>query len=307
MTKRWNFQKNARANRFLMRWEFLFLLLALAPALTSALTPLTLAAASFARESLHAAFNMLALHEASSGDPTWLKQTVMRAMLKQHNDYLAEFAEWRGLFARHSEDLAALVKSFPGAENLPEEELRRIFMQTPRALADRHAAGVFEPWTSRWAGLWSNGVPQYHVWDSTRFVHGQWIQAVSLSEYEFVPPERLDASVRRRRADAAINVFTRDHGVTGWVSKYQHGRLEMPHVGYVINDSTLLWICQKKDPARIFARESRWFVFLETVTISSTPVEYRIYGQPILITDDCYAEAAERNLHRGTYHAVTSR
>ncbi|NUO79511.1 hypothetical protein HUU05_05495 [candidate division KSB1 bacterium] len=257
---------------------------------------------------MHAVFHILELHEASSGgDPTWLKQTVMRTMLKKHKDYLAEFTAWRSLFARHSEDLATLVKSFPGAENLPEEELRRIFMQTPRGLADRHAAGVFEPWTSRWAGLWSNGVPQYHVWDSTRFVHGQWIQAVSLSEYEFVSPERLDESVRRRRADAAINVFTRDHGVTGWVSKYQHGRWEMPHVGYVINDSTLLWIYQRKDPARIFARENRWFVFLETVTISSAPAEYRIYGQSILITDDCYAEAAERDLHRGTYYAVASR
>jgi hypothetical protein len=73
------------------------------------------------------------------------------------------------------------------------------------------------------------------------------------------------------------------------------------------NDSTLLWICQIKNPERLFARENCWFVFWETVTVSSAPAEYRIYGQSILMTDDFYADAGERDLHRGTYYAVASR
>jgi hypothetical protein len=165
-------------------------------------------------------------------------------MLRKHNDYLAEFAQWRGLFARHAEELAALVETFPGAENLSAEKLRRIIAQAPADFSGRHAAEIFQPWTNRWAGLWSNGAPQYHV---------------------------------------------------------------MPHIGYVINDSKLLWICQIKTPERLFTRENCWFVFLETVTVSSAPAEYRIYGQSILMTDDFYADAGGRDLHRGTYYAVASR
>ncbi len=306
MTQRLNPESITSKRRFRLPLGIFLIVLALA--LISVLSPITLAAAGFARQSLLAVFRIITLSKASGrNNPAWLEQAAIRAMLQKHNAYLAEFAQWRSLFARHAEELAALVKTFPGAEDLSAEELHRLIVQPPADLAGRRAAEIFQPWTNRWAGLWSNGAPQYHVWDSARFVNGQWIQPVSLSEFEFVEPEYLDDDVRQRRADAAINVYARSHGVTGWVSKYQQGRFEMPHIGYVINDSTLLWICQIKNPERLFTRESCWFVFLETVTISSAPAEYRIYGQSILITDDFYAEAGEQDLHRGTYYAVASR
>jgi hypothetical protein len=306
MTKRLNPESITPRRGFRLRLGIL--LIALTPIVSSVLSPISLAAAGFARQSLLAVCRIIKLNKTSGRhSAAWLEQAAMRAMLEKHNDYLAEFAQWRRLFARHAEELAALVKTFPGGENLSAAELRRIIAQAPADLSGRHAAEIFLPWTNRWAGLWSNGAPQHHVWDSTRFVNGQWIQPVSMSEYEFVDPGHLDESVRQRRADAAMNVYARGHGVTGWVSKYQHGRFEMPHIGYVINASTLLWICQIKTPERLFARENCWFVFLETVNFSSAPAEYRIYGQSILITDDFYAEAGERDSHRGTYYAVASR
>ncbi len=283
-------------------------MVALAPVLMAVLSPIALAAAGLARQSLFAVCQIMKLEQAHTPErPAWLEQTAMRAMLDMHNNYSAEFAQWRDLFARHAEELAALVKAFPGAEDLSEAEMRQLLVQAPESFRGRKESGIFQPWTNRWAGFWSNGVPQYHVWDSTRFIDGQWIQPVTLSEFEFVAPVHLDESVRRRRADAAINVCSRGHGVTGWVSRYQRGRFEMPHLGYVINDSTLLWICQIKDPTRLFTRENCWFVFLETIAASSAPAEYRIYGQPILITDEIYADAGARDLHRGTYYAVAAK
>jgi hypothetical protein len=306
MTKRLNFKKIARSSGFHLRVEFL--LVALALMLISVLSPITLLAADLACQSLFAVFQIFKLNKTpGQGKHARLEQAAMRALLEKHNDYLAEFARWRGLFARQADKLAALIKTFPGGENLSVEELRRIIMQAPEGWSGEKAPQIFQPWTNRWTGLWSNGAPQYHVWDSTRFVNGQWIQPVSLSEFEYVEPGRLEECSRERRADVAINVYTHGHGVTGWVSKYQHGRLELPHVGYVINDSTLLWICQIKSPERLFMRENCWFVFLETVTVSSAPAEDRIYGQPVLIGDDFHAEAGERDLHRGTYYAVAPR
>ncbi len=153
------------------------LLIALAPILISVLSPITLAAAGFARQSLLAVFRIIKPNKASGqSGPAWLEQAAIRAMFRKHNDYLAEFAQWRGLFARRAKELATLVKTFPGGEDLSDEELRRIIVQAHADLSGRHAAEIFQPWTNCWAGLWSNGAPQYHVWDSTRFVDGQWMK-----------------------------------------------------------------------------------------------------------------------------------
>jgi hypothetical protein len=162
---------------------------------------------------------------------------------------------------------------------------------------------VFKPWLNQWSGLWSNGMPQFHVWDSTRFVEGQWIQPVSLSQTRFVKSCCVEEMRRSRQADIAINVFSREHGITGWVSKGQHGRQELPHIGYVLNDTTLLWICQFKDPANLLAHDTRWFVFLETVEASAHPAAYRIYGQPVTMTDKLSADSSEKDRHYATYYS----
>ena len=204
--------------------------LALALMVMAVLPPIAPAAAGLARQSLFAICQILKRNEAcTSSRPTGIESKTIRAMLARHNRYVAEFARWRGLFARHAAALAALVKTFPGSEDLSEAHLRRLIAQTPGSYGDENESRIFQPWTNRWAGWWSNGAPQYHVRDTTRCLDGQRIQPVSLSEYGFVAPAHLDASVRRSRADAALNVFTRGHGVTGWVSRYQHGRVEMPH------------------------------------------------------------------------------
>ncbi len=234
----------------------------------------------------------------------WFENPTFIRMIETHNQYAAEFARWRRLFAGHAAELAHLLKTFPGSENLREDDLRRIIVDSEAKCDSLSQRDVFKPWTNRWSGRWSNGRPQYHIWDSTRFVNGQWIQPVSLSETGFATACRVEEMLQNRRTDVAINVFSRENGITGWVSKRQHGRLELPHIGYLVNDTTLIWICQIKDPENLFAPDSRWFVFLETVQNSSTPAVYKIYGQPFAMTEKFFVDSNEQGKHFGTYHAT---
>jgi hypothetical protein len=234
----------------------------------------------------------------------WFENPAFIRMIETHNQYTAEFARWRRLFAEHAAELAHLLKTFPGSENLRENDLRRIIASPEAKYDSRSQRDVFNPWTNRWSGRWSNGRPQYHIWDSTRFIDGQWIQPVSLSETGFARASCVEEMLQNRRTDVAINVFSRENGITGWVSKRQHERLELPHLGYQVNDTTLIWICQIKDPENLFAPDSRWFVFLETVQNSSTPAVYKIYGQSFVMTDKFFVDANEPGKHFGIYHAT---
>ncbi|MCI0691876.1 hypothetical protein L0337_07690 [candidate division KSB1 bacterium] len=234
----------------------------------------------------------------------WFENPAFIRMIETHNQYATEFARWRRLFAEHAAELAHLLKTFPGSENLREDDLRRIIAGSETSCDSLSQRGVFNPWTNRWSGRWSNGRLQYHIWDSTRFIDGQWIQPVSLSETGFAKACCVEEMLQNRRTDVAINVFSHENGITGWVSKRQRGRLELPHIGYLVNDTTLIWTCQIKDPENLFAPDSRWFVFLETVQNSSTPAVYKIYGQPFELTDNLLVNSNEQDKHFGTYHAT---
>lgn len=236
----------------------------------------------------------------------WFRETAFVRMIETHDRYLPELVKWRRLFARHATELAGLVKTFPGSEDLSEVHLRQIISH-PEAMYDSLAnKDVFAPWTNRWSGRWSNGSPQHHIWDSTRFVNERWIQPVTLSETEFVDYCRVGEMLQSHKTDVAINVFTRDGGITGWVSKRQHGRVELPHIGYLVNATTLIWICQIKEPEKLFAPDNRWFVFLETIHGSNDSTEYRIYGQPLVITDKISVDSSEPGKHHGTYYSANS-
>jgi len=277
-----------------------------APILLSFIHPLAQPVAAVATRRLSKFYRVLSAPRAQQRiDPAWLKQRALQDIIAKHESYRAEFRRWRRLFARHAEELAALLKTFPGAENLQEIEVRQTLAQMQQELPAGKESEVFGPWTNHWMGMWSNGMTQYHIWDSTRLVDGRWLQPVTLSEFEFIAPDRLDAMVAQRRADAALNVYSRESGVTGWVSKYQHGRFEIPHIGYALNDSSLIWICQVKTPAHLFAPESCWFVFFETVSTASSPAEYNIYGRSILINNDSCTSAGLHERHNGTYFAAS--
>lgn len=226
-------------------------------------------------------------------------------ILRLHNRHVDEFKRWRHLFAHHADELARMISDFPIARDVDEEEILLALTRPLSHCAPLSGRDIFAPWTNTWSGLWCNAVRQYHVWDSTRYVDGQWVQPVTLSETEFVQLQQVREKQRQGRADVAINVFSREHGITGWVSKYQKRRVEMPHVGYRINDTTLVWICQIKSPEELFAPENSWLVFLEITEPGTEPSVYRIYGQTIKIDAGGVLTRRFGMPHFGTYYART--
>jgi hypothetical protein len=228
------------------------------------------------------------------------------AMLARHNLFKPEFALWRERVAQHADTLAQLVKRFPNGTHLNAERLRRVFANPRDSIRRIAGQDVFAPWTNRWSGTWSNGVQQYHVWWVAYFSDGQWIQPVSLSEYGFTGFHRVEENLQSGLVDIAINVFSYETGITGWVSKWQDKRVEMPHIGYRIDATTLVWFCQIKSPEQLFTVDNRWFVFLETVDRRTNPQEYRIYGVPLTFEETITVTTEQMGKHYGTYYSFTN-
>jgi hypothetical protein len=242
----------------------------------------------------------------ASDSMSWFGNPAMRQVLEKHDHFLPALKEWRRMWGQHAGALAQLVKTFPGSENLRESVLRDI-ISDPAGLYDTLVNhDVFEPWTKHWSGAWSNGRMQYHIWNLTVIVGGRWIQPVTLSETAFVDYCSIDTMMQRNETDIAINVFSAADGITGWVSKRQHGRIELPHIGYLVNDTTLLWICREQKSEQSNTGHTPWYIFLETVRGSGDSAEYMIYGQPAVIEDSLSADEHEQGKHHGTYHASVS-
>lgn len=233
-----------------------------------------------------------------------LHSEPFQQMLRRHRLFEPEFARWRLLFAGYAGDLARLIVSFPGTEHLNESRLHAVFANPAETRDSLATIDVFGPWTARWFGIWSNGTPQYHIWDTTRQVDGRCIQPVSLSESTFTDFNSIEAGVQQGLVDIAVNIFDQRNGITGWVSKYQHGRQEIPHIGYLVEPSTLVWICQIKKPGALFEREKTWCIFFEYVDTTATPAAYRIYGQPFVISEELTVVAEDAGKHQGTYFAI---
>ena len=222
-------------------------------------------------------------------------------VIKLHNQHLGKLQNLRRLISRHSEELARLIKTFPGTETLDKDVIRDTFALGigPREpVADGE---IFKPWAQRWSGTWSNGTPQFHVWDRTQYWNGQWIQAVTQSEIEFSVSGNVEAMFLRNQVDLGINVYTAETGITGWVSKRQHGRLELPHIGYLVDARTLVWITQPQDPDHLFQGDPTWFVFLETVDSRTDAKRYSIYGHMVVIESGLRWDAERRGQHCGNY------
>jgi hypothetical protein len=224
-------------------------------------------------------------------------------MIDVHDQYQEEFARWRKLFATHAKKVAGLIKAFPGSANINETRLTKIIASYEDHPDLDKTGDVFAPWTNRWSGEWSNGTQQYHIWEPTIMFGDKMIQPVTLSENMFINRYSVSKMAENGKTDIAINVFSRKYGITGWVSKHQHGRYELPHIGYLINETTLLWITQIKEPGNLANNGNRWFIFLETVNGRENPTGYHIYGQPVIINDELIVETGQRDKHHGIYYA----
>ena len=233
----------------------------------------------------------------------YFQDRLLGDVINLHNQHLQELENWRRLFAQYADELAHFVKTFPGAEALDEDILRDTF--AARTGLREHVTGgeVFQPWAHRWSGMWSNGSSQYHIWDQTQYWNGRWIQAVTQSEAGFTDGSNLEAMFARNQVDLGINVYTAETGITGWVSKRQHGRLEVPHIGYLVDATTLIWICQQNEPDRLFQKDSTWFIYLEKVDSLTNAQRYTIYGHPFVIDGTVRWQAQQRGQHCGIYQA----
>lgn len=237
------------------------------------------------------------------GSHDYLESGAFASVLDAHNAFLSQIAGWRRSLALYAAPLAELVKTFPGTEHLAEEDVRAI-LRSRLGLPHEHTEeDVFKPWTNRWAGRWGNGTSQYHIWDQTRRWQGQWIQPVVQSEVAFPDEGRLEAMLMSSNVDLAINVYSEQHGITGWVSKRQHGRLEIPCLGYLLESTALFWVCNLSGTIPDDIENSVWFTYLETVDASRAPHDYHVHGQSIELNGGVDWDITARAAHTGHYRA----
>jgi|GEM_PF-1999748 len=218
-----------------------------------------------------------------------------------HNDLLPQLAEARTVLATHAEELAQLVKSLPGADLLSESSILDRIRYWKEKGGSVSGATVFQPWMNRWQGVWSNGSPQFHIWDKTRRWGEQWIQVVAQSEYTFPEETQLAHLLQKGKTDLGINVYSEEYGVTGWVSKRQHGRLDIPCVGYVIDVPILLWVCAMDYIDDLNSGE--WFVYLEKIERIEGTLQYAIAGHPFTIDAGIFWSDNLIGAHSGLYTA----
>ncbi len=187
-------------------------------------------------------------------------------LVRQHNENLASLRSMRSTLARHAAELTMfLFVDYPITEGAraywterDRNEITAIFAH--RETGVRGNAGCFDPWDGWWSGDWRSGgdeTPQLHIWDRTRAFSDpqtrriQHIQPVSQRtrtafRHRHVTQSRLRRAWRRGTVNLAINVWASgEDGITGWVIK-KEGReaYVMPHLGYLLNGHTLIWIAQ---------------------------------------------------------------
>ena len=215
-----------------------------------------------------------------------LKIDDFQAVIDSHEEF--DFTAWRAGFARQADALAAFFKRFPGTGRFQELAVRNAIAAAPSFRGD--PMRVFAPWTDWWQGRWSNGKTYYHIWDPT-VAHKKdgktlAVQPVTQSEHGFAHSGNL-ATMRdqKKRVDLAINVCTAQRGITGWVSK-EDG--EMPHLGYLLNEVTLIWIAR---------HNGQHFMFFEWVDPSAGT--YGIHGRPFSLEGGTLERG--RGRHYGTY------
>ncbi|NIT56406.1 MAG: hypothetical protein GWN00_09290 [Aliifodinibius sp.] len=197
-----------------------------------------------------------------------------------------------------------MVTSLPIAADLNKNTILKIFSQSTGCGDSLDYQDIFAAWENRWSGTWSNGVPQYHCWYSSSQFNDRWIQPVTISEFDFIELCYTETMINKGKADIAINVYCPKDGISGWVSKRQHGGLEIPHIGYRIDDTTLIWICQIKEPAKLFERGEEWLIFLERVNRTSQPHKYQIYGKCVTMNKHICREKDNNTAHAGNYYAI---
>jgi hypothetical protein len=200
-----------------------------------------------------------------------------RPTIDEHDKF--DWTRWREEFAGNAAPLAKLfVEQFSKLQTKPhtaehvEKTLVTPYDEWYKTLHVGYSE-AYDPFRNWWCGRWANSRVQFHIWDFTQAHGGRHIQPVTQSEKAFADEKGVDAMLKASppKADLAINVVSQ-LGLTGWVSKKQHGIAELPHVGYILARGELIWIARALTDS-----EYRWFMFYERATTSGDE-RYEIDG-----------------------------
>lgn len=201
-----------------------------------------------------------------------------RPTIDEHDKF--DWARWRKEFADNAAPIADLfVNTFSKIHTAKAHTAEHVRKTLVTPYDEWHKtlhvgySEAYDPFRNWWCGLWRNSDKHYHIWDFTQAFGGRYIQPVTQSELAFADGKTVDTMLKASpsRADLAINVVS-PLGLTGWVSKKQHGIKELPHVGYILARGELIWIAQHiGDP------EYQWFMFYERATTSGDE-RYEIDG-----------------------------
>ena len=215
------------------------------------------------------------------------QSSPFREVIRRHNADLDRLKMMRGTLRDHAGELADYLLTYPlDARGAAFFRGRRgLILDAFRGDSQYQGdANAFDPWDGRWTGNWNGeggSWMQYHLWDATQAVDGQQIQPVTQSTTAEVNRSNLDAayapaaSGNAARVDLAINVWRAGDGITGWASKRQGlPPLEMPHLGYLLNRNTLIWIAQ-------IAFTGPFYMFFEWV--DPTDNRYGVHGRTFRI------------------------
>jgi hypothetical protein len=176
-------------------------------------------------------------------------------VIKEHNAKRVFLQSLRQTFRKYAEGLADFFLTYPQSPKWVghwRAQRDALVLCFEHKTSQGHG-GVFQPWDGWWKGVWNSPnkapIPQFHVWDETVKVEQQHVQPVTQSVSQFVHRENLMEANKgeesgKAKVDLGINVWAPDMGITGWVSKRQYGKEELPHIGYTPNGHTLIWITQ---------------------------------------------------------------
>lgn len=186
-------------------------------------------------------------------------------VINDHDKFVSsELGTWRRMVTTYKSEIADFLLTYPGTSRLTKAGIERIL-----ASPTTGSASCFDPWNGQWRGTWHGGSdsPQYHIWDVTVTHGGQHIQPVTQSTHHLVGAAEIATSLSAKRVDLGLNAWKNGRGVTGYVTKYQGSSAsnpikKLPHIGYLLDDHTLVWIAQER-PTR-----SDFFMFLSGQTLA---------------------------------------
>jgi hypothetical protein len=211
-------------------------------------------------------------------------------------------------------------EKLPHSGKFSEAEILKAICQQSEGEQKCDGNTVFDPWNGKWKGPWvSEGKgwsweqDSHHVWTITKKrANGKYVQMVTQTKSnvkqngkrtpkeddcnEFIDGSNIDKKVKAGKVDLAINVYDKECGVTGWVTK-NNKTVEMPHIGYKLGKDVLIWITQEQDKDGKPKEPGTYLIFFEWANPKLK--KYGILGRRFKLKDG-KIEMLDEN-HYGVY------